>query len=579
MTLRSRPVLDRKHRPRWQDELRTQQLIVVGFAIAIAVAIGIFGAAAWNGYWETHSRPVADVEGTSFSKADLDQRETILTMELVANLQELQGQLTGGPRDQILNQQIEQLNSQASGLTSAAAASLVDGEVLTSRAGDFDVSVTDDAVDAEVAHRLALPERVHANLILIEALPEDAEAGTEPTDEQRQTALDEAQAAKERVEGGEDFATVAKDVSDDFTGDSGGGLGWFEDGDVAYDEYFDAMADASAGDLVGPIETDRGAAVLQLVERREATGEGPLVALLRGNGISDEEYRDFVRSDILDDAYREHFETAVVVSPADQRRVAQILIAPVSGTPVPQVRARHVLISPDPSLQDQAEATDEQWAAAEAEAEEVRGMLEADDADWNAIAEEHSDDTGSGTRGGDLGWSDPDNSPYVPEFAAALAELEVGEISEPIRSQFGYHVIQKTGERESPQAEAEDIAAQLADDPDAFAALAEQYSEDPETASDGGELGWVARYQLSRIQEDAVFALGEVGEISPVVDAGEAGIVIYQLLETNDSKEIEADRLDEIRANGFERWLDEVVRNGVETWLDPQYETSPTTAA
>jgi len=579
MTLRSRPVLDRKHRPRWQDELRTQQLIVVGFAIAIAVAIGIFGAAAWNGYWETHSRPVADVEGTSFNKADLDQRETILTMELVANLQELQGQLTGGPRDQILNQQIEQLNSQASGLTTTAATSLVDGEVLASRARDFDVSVTDDTVDAEVAKRLALPERVHANLILIEALPDDAEADSEPTDEQRQAALDEAQAAKERVEGGEDFATVAKDVSDDFTADSGGGLGWFEDGDVAYDEYFDAMADASAGELVGPIETDRGAAVLQLVERREATGEGPLVALLRGNGISDEEYRDFVRSDILDDAYREHFETAVVVSPADQRRVAQILIAPVSGTPVPQVRARHVLISPDPSLQDQAEATDEQWAAAEAEAKEVRALLEADDADWNAIAEEHSDDTGSGTRGGDLGWSDPESSPYVPEFAAALAELEVGEISAPIRSQFGYHVIQKTGERESPQAEADDIAAQLADDPDAFAALAEQYSEDPETASDGGELGWVARYQLNRAQEDAVFALGEVGEISPVVDAGEAGIVIYQLLETNDSQEIEPDRLDEIRANGFERWLDEVVRNGVETWLDPQYQTSPTTPA
>jgi parvulin-like peptidyl-prolyl isomerase len=579
MTLRSRPVLDRKHRPRWQDELRTQQLIVVGFAIAIAVAIGIFGAAAWNGYWETHSRPIADVAGTSFNKADLDQRETILTMELVANLQELQGQLTGGPRDQIINQQIEQLNSQASGLTATAATSLVDGEVLASRAGDFDVSVSDDELDAEVAKRLALPERVHANLILIEALPEDAEAGSEPTDEQRQAALDEAQAAKERVEGGEDFATVAKDVSDDFTGDSGGGLGWFGAGDVAYGEYFDAMADASAGDLVGPIETDRGAAVLQLVERREATGEGPLVGLLRGNGISDEEYREFVRGDILDDAYREHFETAVVVSPADQRRVAQILIAPVSGTPVPQVRARHVLISPDPSLQDQAEATDEQWAAAEAEAEEVRGMLEAEDADWNAIADEHSDDTGSGSRGGDLGWSDPENSPYVPEFSAALAELEVGEISEPVRSDFGWHVIQKTGERESPQAEAEDIAAQLADDPDAFAALAEQYSEDPETASDGGELGWVARYQLSRIQEDAVFALGEVGEISPVVDAGEAGIVIYRLLETNDSQEIEADRLDEIRANGFERWLDEVVRNGVETWLDPQYETSPTTAA
>ena len=75
-----------------------------------------------------------------------------------------------------------------------------------------------------------------------------------------------------------------------------------------------------------------------------------------------------------------------------------------------------------------------------------------------------------------------------------------------------------------------------------------------------------------------MFALDEVGEVSPIVDAGDAGIVIYRLLETSDSEEIEEDRLDEIRANGFERWLDEVVRNGVETWLDPQYETSTTAA-
>ena len=48
MSFRNRPVLDRKHRPRWQDELRTQRLIVAGFAIAIALALGIFGATAWS---------------------------------------------------------------------------------------------------------------------------------------------------------------------------------------------------------------------------------------------------------------------------------------------------------------------------------------------------------------------------------------------------------------------------------------------------------------------------------------------------------------------------------------------------
>ena len=578
MTIRSRPVLDRKHRPRWQDELRTQQLIVVGFAIAIAVAIGIFGAAAWNGYWEAHSRPVADVAGTSFDQGDLDQRETILTMELINQIQELQGQLSGGPRDQIINQQLEQLNSQAGGVQAAAIQSLVDNEVLASRAEDFDVAVTDDDVDAEVARRLSLRERVSAKLILVEALPEDAEADAEPTDEQRAVALEEADAAKARVEGGEDFAAVATDVSDDFTAPSGGGLGWFEDGDVAYDEYFDALADASAGDLVGPIETDRGAAVLELVERRDATGEGPLVELLHGNGVSDEAYRDYVRGDILSDAYRTHFEDEVVVSPAPQRRVAQIFIAPVTGTPVPQERVRHVLVMPDPELTDQVEATNEQWEAARAEADEVRELVSADDADWDAIALEHSDDTGSGAQGGDLGWSDPASSPYVAEFAAALAELEVGEISEPIRTEFGWHVIQKTDERESPQAEAEEIAAQLEDDPDAFADLARQYSEDTATAADGGELGWVARYQLSRMQEDAVFALTDVGDISPVIDAGADGIAIYKLLEVSDSEDIDEERLADIRASGFERWLDEVVRDGVETWLDPQYETSTTTA-
>jgi len=576
MTLRSRPVLDRRHRPRWQDELRTQQLTIVGFAVAIAVAIGIFGAAAWNGYWESHARPVAEVAGTSFDRADMNERQTIITMELIAELQELESQLTGGPRDQIINQQIEALNQQAGSLSSSAIDSLVDGEVLAARAAEFDVSVTDGEVDTEMAVRLALRERVNANLILIEALPGDAEADAEPTDEQREAAMAEAQAAKERVEGDEDFAAVATEVSDDFTASTGGVLGWFEDGDVAYDEYFDALADASAGDLVGPIETDRGAAVLELVQRREATGEGPLLTLLRDNGISDEEYRDYVRSDILPDAYREHFETGVVVTPAPQRRVAQIVIAPATGTPVPQERLRHVLVQPDPELTEQAEATDEQWEAALAEANEVHELVSAEDADWSAIAEEHSDDTGSGANGGDLGWSDPANSPYVPEFSAALAELEVGEISEPVRSSFGYHVIQKTGERESPQAQADEIHEQLDTDPDAFAELAMQHSEDGVTAQDGGELGWVARYELSRAQEEAVFGLAGVGDVSEVVDGGAEGIVIYRLLEISESEEIPDERLDEIRASGFERWLDEVVRDGVETWIDPQFESSTT---
>jgi parvulin-like peptidyl-prolyl isomerase len=577
MSFRSRPVLDRKHRPRWQDELRTQQLTVVAFAVAIALAVGIFGASAWNGYWESHFRPVAAVAGSDFDRADLDVRERILAAETIAQIAELQAQL-GGPRDQIVQQQIDSLSQRFNDLASEAADSLVDSAVLRSRADDFGVSVSEDELDAGVAERLTLPERVHASLILVEALPDDADPTDEPTEEQRADAQAAAQAARDRVEGGEEFSAVATDVSDDFTSSLGGDLGWFEDGDAAYGEYFDALADADDGDLVGPIETERGSAVLQLVARRAATTEGGLGDILAEQGVDDATYRDYVRGALLVDQYREYFESEVVTSPAAQQRVAQIFIKGVSGSVVPQERARHVLIQPDPELDDQTQATDAQWDAALEEARAVQNLVQADDADWFAIAQEHSDDTGSATRGGDLGWYDPADPQFVTAFAATLASLDVGDVSDPVRTEFGYHVIEKTGERDSPQQQAADLVKQLRDDPDSFAATAEQVSEDYETAQEGGELGWVAPYQLDKLQEDAVFGLTEVDEISDPVDAGADGITIYKLLESSDRREIEDERLDEIRSGGFDRWLDEEVRAPVESWLDPQYASSPDSA-
>jgi parvulin-like peptidyl-prolyl isomerase len=576
MTIRSRPVLDRKHRPRWQDELRTQQLTIIGFAVAIAVALGIFGAAAWNGYWESHLRPVAAVEGDHFTRGDLDTRERIITAEVIAKISELQDQ-TPGPRDQVIQQEIESLSQRLNSLSTEATNSLVDGAVLASRADEFGVSVDDDEVDAEIANRFLLPERVRARLILVEALPDDAEADAEPTDEQLAAAQDAAQAALDRVEGGEDFATVATDVSDDFTAAGGGDLGWFADSDVAYDDYFDALGDAEPDDLVGPIETDRGYAVLQLTARREATSEGGLDALLEAQGVSDAAYRQHVEQELLVDAFQAHFADEVVVSPTAQRRVAEIVIRPITGEAVPQERARHVLIEPDTEADSPAEATDEEWEAALAEAETVRALLVAEGADWFAIAEEHSDDPGSGGRGGDLGWYDPEASPFVEEFSAALADLEIGEVSEPVRTDFGWHVIQKTSERESPQAQAADLVAELRADPDAFADTATLVSENHETAQEGGEVGWVAPVQLDAAREAAVFALTEVGEVSEPVEDPTVGLTIYQLLETSESEEIEEDRLAQIRSTGFQRWLDDEVRAGVETWIDPQFVS--TTAA
>ena len=56
MSFRNRPVLDRKHRPRWQDELRSHQVIVAALTLAIGLALGIFGAIVRNSNHERHLR-------------------------------------------------------------------------------------------------------------------------------------------------------------------------------------------------------------------------------------------------------------------------------------------------------------------------------------------------------------------------------------------------------------------------------------------------------------------------------------------------------------------------------------------
>ena len=117
----------------------------------------------------------------------------------------------------------------------------------------------------------------------------------------------------------------------------------------------------------------------------------------------------------------------------------------------------------------------------------------------------------------------------MPEFPAAR-RLSRRRDSEPVRSEFGGNVIQKTGERESPQAEAEDIAARSR----TTRRLRElvKVQRNAESAADGGSA--VKRHPQP--DPGGRGLAGEAREISPVADAGEAGIVIYRLLETKTAR-------------------------------------------
>ncbi|MEC8376840.1 MAG: peptidylprolyl isomerase, partial [Pseudomonadota bacterium] len=98
---------------------------------------------------------------------------------------------------------------------------------------------------------------------------------------------------------------------------------------------------------------------------------------------------------------------------------------------VEEVKSRHILVKPSIIL-------------SEDKAKEMLIGFKEDvingDADFAELAKEHSEDPGSALRGGELGWSDP--KVYVPEFSEALANLEPGEFSQPVRTVHGWHLIQ-----------------------------------------------------------------------------------------------------------------------------------------
>jgi peptidyl-prolyl cis-trans isomerase SurA len=119
---------------------------------------------------------------------------------------------------------------------------------------------------------------------------------------------------------------------------------------------------------------------------------------------------------------------------------------------VAEVSSRHILIKPSVILSDDK---------AEKMLREFREQILTGEADFAVLAKEYSADPGSALKGGDLGWADP--NVYVPEFRDTLGKLEIDEISAPVRSQHGWHLMQLIDKRvgDATEKRKEDKAYQL----------------------------------------------------------------------------------------------------------------------
>jgi peptidyl-prolyl cis-trans isomerase C len=80
-------------------------------------------------------------------------------------------------------------------------------------------------------------------------------------------------------------------------------------------------------------------------------------------------------------------------------------------------------------------------------------------AKFDELAKKNSKDTGSAGNGGDLDFAKPDA--YVPEFGKALVALKKGQVSDPVKTQFGYHIIKLEDTREAQFPAFEEVKPQV----------------------------------------------------------------------------------------------------------------------
>jgi peptidyl-prolyl cis-trans isomerase SurA len=188
-------------------------------------------------------------------------------------------------------------------------------------------------------------------------------------------ARERAESIHSQLEAGASFAQLAIANSDGPTALEGGALGWRKGAQLPT-IFADVVPEMQTGEVSGIIQTGSGFHIVRLNEMRGA------------------------------------------------ERVM-----------VDQVRARHILISPNELLDD--DATEQKLLG-------LREQLLAGE-DFATVAVANSEDTVSAADGGDLGWNAPDA--FVPEFAEKMTSQEIGEISEPFRTRFGWHILEVTDRR------------------------------------------------------------------------------------------------------------------------------------
>jgi parvulin-like peptidyl-prolyl isomerase len=537
-------------------EERFRQRVTLLFVALIVAVIAIVIIALVADYWTQHLKPVATVSGSTITRDQWSDRATLSFFRLDEEERDVRERIASGevtPEDG--NGQLQNIASAKQNVASDSIEELIDLAFKGKLAGDRGLSVTDADVDAAIADEATSPEARRISIIVVEP-----EAAGETSADELQAAYTKAQEAKAALDAGTPFEEVAREYSSDDSAADGGAYGYVTRDSSLDPAFIGTIFELEQGGVTPVIKGSDGVWRIGMVtEIRPGTVDAGLERRIRDT-VGWDRFRNEVRKEALATKLEETVVEQQTTGDQEQVDLAEIFLegdtelAPDEdeGT----IHASHILFSPNDDPQAEALAEDDPaWTAAQQEAQaaadELRAITDVGARETRFV--ELTEDSDDPTPEGDLGFFT--RATMVPEFSDPLfddPDLLPGEIVGPVKSQFGWHVIQFHERVPGLQARLDAVTAAL-EAPDAdFSHVAKELSEGAEAPA-GGALGWLARPQLDPDAVDVVFAL-EPGIVSEPVPLGD-GYHIYRVTEKA-TRPLDVQQRAVLAAGAFEDWYD-----------------------
>ena len=578
MTFRARPTTRTGRRSGYESDHRRNLYFTVGFGAVVVIAILLLVGAAAASWYDQHLAPVAIVNDETITKDALRDRvaeETFRLDTLESRTREKvnAGKMSPSQGQQLLNE-IASLREQVESL---AYERQIDTELILQLAPDQGVEVTEAEIDAQVTEDATTPESRHT--YQIQVVPETSTGAAEPTQEQQDAAKKKAEGLLADLESGTSWEDVVKASGDADAAETNGDLYFIDEGTTSPDRPFvEAIFALAAPGYTEVIEGEDGIfRIGRMTEISAAVVDPNYMQRATDAGVSEKGYRRSASSMVARDQIEAQLLAEVVDKPSEQRRTAEIALEDNDGSPIAPgaVLVKHLLYSPnnDPGGAAALPADDAAWAAAEAEAEQAHSALQAGTQRFVDLAPASDDATSAAANGFLPYFAKDDPSAQLDQaFADAIfAEgLVEGQLLDPVKSAFGWHVIQYVT-TDDPVTRSQQLMAEAGAPGADVAALAAEHSI-AASAVDGGDLGWIARYQLEKSQEDAIFAT-QANSVSQTIQGD--GLVFYAVGEIA-TRLPDPDQARTLRDNAFSNWYQGIKDDPTQTTIERLVDTSAT---